>query len=443
MNPLIGAVVLILLGLLGARLSFTARRAPLGPRLIIDAGTHFLFLGFLLGSHGLDLLNHETIDQLYPFLALGLGWVGLLFGIQLDRRQILHFPPSYLLATIAQAILAFALFFGVAVLLVGGTGAGAEPPIRAALLTAAATACISTPAGIALISNTFLVRGRVSQLLFFIASLDAIVGIIALQVGYAVFHPLTFAGGTASLGVATWLAIALALGILFGTFFLWITRPAPEREELALFLLGLVVFSAGTAFYLGVSPLFLAVVTGAVIANLSPLRRRVYALLQVWEQPIYVILLILAGALLSFPTWWILPLAAAYLVVRIAGKLLGGLVVSRIVRPPIAAPGRIGLGLVPQGGISLAMAISITLTYDALRIDGVALVDVLFATVVLGVIASELIGPFWTRNLLRRAGEIRPRVESELAAGAAAGAGDKARFDASGTRTSATGLYSP
>ena len=38
------------------------------------------------------------------------------------------------------------------------------------------------------------------------------------------------------------------------------------------------------------------------------------------------------------------------------------------------------------------------------------------AVVVLGVILSELTGPFFTRNILQRAGEISPRVEEALAA---------------------------
>lgn len=414
MNPLIGALVLILLGLLGARLSFTVSRVPLGPRLIFSSGTHFLFLGFLLGSHVLNLLSRSVIDQLYPFLALGLGWIGLLFGLQLDRRQLRHFPRRYLLIAMLQAVLTFVIFLGLGMLLL----TRAEPPSierRVALLAAAATACISTPAGIALISSTFRVQGRVSQLVFFIASLDGLVGILALQITYALFHPLPLDVALLASSGIEWLGIAAALGTVFGIFFLWLTRPEPETEEIVLFLLGIVVFAAGAALYLGLSPLFISAVAGAIVANFSPLRRHVYTLLQAWEQPIYVILLILAGALLNFPTWLIVPLAAAYLVVRGAAKLGAGYLATRVVRLPFRTPFELGAGLLPQGGISLAMAISVTLTYSTLELDGMALVDVLFSTVVLGVMASELLGPFLTRNLLRRAGEIHPKVERELA----------------------------
>ncbi|HKJ93087.1 MAG TPA: cation:proton antiporter [Longimicrobiales bacterium] len=407
MNPLVGVLVLVLLGLLGARFAFNEARVPLGPRLLVSAGTHFIFLGFLLGVNGFGLLTPRVLDQLYPFMALGLGWIGLLFGIQLDRRQLAFFPPAFLLVALIQALVAFAVF------LLVGTGIAAfladTPGLTLALLITAATACVSTPAGVALISRSFQVRGPVSQLTFFIASVDAAVGIAALQVAYAFRHPSS--DGTFAAGGWEWIAVALAAGIVFGVFFLWLTRPKPSREELTLFLLGLVVFAAGAALYLGVSPLFVTMVAGIVIANLSPARRRVFRLLQAWEQPVYVILLILAGALLRFPTWLILPLAAAYVVLRGLGKLAGGWLAVRVTQRGFRPPADLGLGLLPQGGISLAMVISITLTYGAIETAGFPLVDVLFSTVVLAVVASELIGPLLTRDMFRRAGELTPRPD--------------------------------
>ena len=57
------------------------------------------------------------------------------------------------------------------------------------LAGAAATAAVSAPVGVALVSTNFLVRGNVRTLLFFMASLDGIVGIVALQLVYSWFRP--------------------------------------------------------------------------------------------------------------------------------------------------------------------------------------------------------------------------------------------------------------
>ncbi len=419
MDPFLSTLILILLALLGARFSFSTISIPPGPRLVFRTGTHFLFLGLVLGPQALGLLTQEAVRQLFPLLGLGLGWIGFLFGLQLDRRNLRHFPPLYFLIALGQAVLTFLIFLALGWVLLVGLGQAHRMGLLL-LMGAAATACVSTPAGIALVSTNFLVRGKVRDLLFFVASLDALVGIGALQLTYALFSPAAMAGSPASVTGLFWILAAGGLGIVCGILFLWLTRPRPGGEELVLFLLGIAAFASGAALQLQLSPLFVSVIMGAVVANLSPEPERIYRVLQEWEKPIYVVLLMLAGALLSFQTLWVLPLALAYVLIRALGKVLGNMAMVRLTPPPFPTPKRFGMGLLPQGGISLAMAISGVLTYAGLQVEETRGVDLLFAVVVLGVIVSELSGPFFTQNILVRAGEISPRVQEALATGGAA-----------------------
>jgi Kef-type K+ transport system membrane component KefB len=412
-DPFVSTLILILLALLGARFSFSTISIPPGPRLVFRTGTHFLFLGLALGPHVLGLLTEEAIHQLFPLLGLGLGWIGFLFGLQLEGRHLRKFPPAFFILALGQAALTFLIFLGLGWVLLTVSGQTGQVQLLL-LIGAAATAAVSTPAGIALVSTNFLVKGKVRDLLFFVASLDALVGIAALQLAYSLFPPGALAVDS-GLGMdLLWVLAALGLGIVCGILFLWLTRPRPGGEELVLFLLGIAAFSSGAALQLQLSPLFVSVTMGAVVANLSPEPQRIYRVLHEWEKPIYVVFLILAGALLSFPTPWVLPLALAYAIIRAAGKVLGNMAMVRIVPVPFPTPKRFGLGLLPQGGISLAMAISGVLTYSGLELGSLDAVAVLFAVVVLGVIISELTGPFFTQNILTRAGEISPRVREAL-----------------------------
>ncbi len=426
MNDVVSTLILILLALVGARLSFSTLRVPPGPRLVFRTGTHFLFLGLVLGPYVLNLLTQDTINQLFPFLGLGLGWIGFLFGLQLDLRQLRKFSLNFFILAFGQAILTFLFFLGIGWL--GLTAVGRIDGASLLLLMGmAATACVSTPAGIALISTNFRVSGRVRDLLFFVASLDALVGITALQITYGLFSPEGTTGEFTGISGLVWTVPALGLGVICGILFLWLTRPRPGAEELVLFLLGIAAFSAGAALQLRLSPLFVSVTMGAVVANMSPDPQRVFKVLQDWEKPIYLVLLMLAGALLKFPTLWILPLALAYAVVRAGGKVLGSMAMVRLIPFSFPAPKRFGLGLLPQGGISLAMAISAVLTYSAVTLEGMNATDLLFSIVVIGVILSELSGPFFTRNILQRAGEISPRSGVE--------AGDRKREPVPGEPT--------
>jgi len=414
-DPFVSTLVLILLALLGARLSFSTLSVPPGPRLVFRTGTHFLFLGLVLGPHALGLLTEGAIRQLFPLLGLGLGWIGFLFGLQLDRRYLRQFPGVFFFLAMGQAILTFVLFLALGWAVLAGVGQDGQVQ-RLLLIGAAATACVSTPAGIALISTNFLVRGKIRDLLFFVASLDALVGIAALQVAYSLFPPGALVGEMVVEPDLLWILVALGMGVVCGILFLWLTRPRPGGEELVLFLLGIAAFSSGAALQLQLSPLFVSVTMGVVVANLSPEPERVYRVLHQWEKPIYVVFLILAGALLRFPTFWVIPLALGYAVIRALGKVLGNLIMVRVLPIPFPTPRRFGLGLLPQGGISLAMAISGVITYAGLSLAGLNAVDILFAVVVLGVIFSELTGPFFTKNILVRAGEISPRVQEALQA---------------------------
>jgi hypothetical protein len=415
-DPLLATLILISLALVGARLSFSTANIAAGPRLLFRTGTHFIVLGFVVGPSALGLVTREALEHLFPFLALGFGWVGFLFGMQLEKSTIRAFAGHLHRFAAGQALLTFVFLsiVGLIVLLPLGRLDGVGALL---VLLAAATACTSAPAGIAMVSSNFLVRGPVRDMLFFAASVDGIVGIILLQLIYAGYHPSDALGPVEDLTVLVWTVLAISVGILCGIIFVWLSRARTPIEELVLFLMGITAFAAGAAIQLQLSPLFVAVIMGAVVANLAPDHGRVLRVMAQWEKPAYVILLILAGALVEFSTPWIIPLALIYAILRGGAKVAAVNTVMRIETLPFPTPKLLGLGLVPQGGISLVMALSALLTFYGLEVGGVDVSQGLFSVVVLGVVLSELVGPKLTTETLRRAGEISSRVEYALSIG--------------------------
>jgi hypothetical protein len=412
LEPLLPTLVVIVLALLGAHLSFSTSGAPLGPRLALRTGTPFLAIGFVLGPSGLGLLTPDAVQELSPLLALGIGWVGFHFGLQLDLDSLARFPRRNYALALGQAALSLAVFGGIGVALAYLAGLD-WPGSLLLVLVAASTAAITTPAGIALVSSTFQVRGPMRDLLLFVGSIDAIVSIVAIQITYSLFRPGAVLDGIAppsQLGLAV---MALGVGVVCGIVFIWLTRSRPASEELVLFLLGGCAFAAGLALQWDFSPLFVSMVMGIVVANLSRARARIQLLLTRWEKPVYVTFLLLAGALLRLPSWIVLPLAVGYTLVRFVSKVGSAALLARSLGLPEGVPRSIGLGLIPQGGISIAMAVSATLVYSDLRLGDVDAEATLFAVIVIGVALSDLLGPAFTLRLLRRAGEIAPEVAAE------------------------------
>jgi Sodium/hydrogen exchanger family len=407
MGSLLPALVLIVLALIGARVSFSTERARLGSRLLVRTGAPFVLVGFALGPGGLRLLTREAAEQLLPMLALGLGWVGFQFGLQLDRRNLKRFPLRYYVFALGQAAGAFAIFAVGAFATTRLAGLDGRLPVLL-VLGAAATAAVTGPAGIALVSSAFDVRGPVRDLLLFVGSIDAIVGIGALQLTYSLFRPTLISAGAESTSQPAFLGVALGVGIVCGIVFVWLNRSRPTPEELVLFLLGSCAFAAGVALQWDLSPLFVSAIMGVVVANLIPSTQRIQVVLTRWEKPVYVTFLLLAGVLLEAPTWLVFPMAAGYVLLRFVAKAASASLLCRLVRFDFDVPKRLGLGLVPQGGVAIAMAVSATLMYTDVRVRGLDAEAVLFAVVVMGVALSELAGPVLTLGVLRRAGELRP-----------------------------------
>lgn len=405
MHALVGALVLFLLGLLGARFSFTTAGSPVGPRFLFIAGSHFLLVGIVLGSDLVGVLTPAVLRALYPLLALCVGWIGLLFGMQLDVRQLKVFPRPLLLLALLQAVVAFLVFAAVAAGVFRLFGP-LDRTVQAGIAGAAATACISSPLGVALVSRLTGAEGRLPELLLLVASLDALVGIVAIQLTFALYHPLQFGPSLFQRAGPEWVALAVAVGLAFGIFFLWLIRPRPTRDELAVFLLGLALFAAGTALYLGVSALFVAVTAGVVIANLSPFQPRMYAVLHEWEKPVYVMLLVLMGAMLDLTSWLTLVLAAGYTALRLLAKLAGGWTARRMLPAAERPPAHFGLALTPQSGMTVVLALSLGLSYGSWTTDEPSPMRMLVSTIVVAVILSELIGPLLTRHVLRRGNAI-------------------------------------
>jgi hypothetical protein len=160
----------------------------------------------------------------------------------------------------------------------------------------------------------------------------------------------------------------------------------------------MVTFSGGIAAFLGLSPLFVCMIMGVVVVNLSRSKERVIQTLTQAEKPIYLILLVWAGAIWRFGSPEFLLLAGAYWGVRLIGKVLGGYVAIRGLAA-IPSPWTVGLTLVSQGGVAIAIVLNFQQAYD-LEIG-----NAVTTIVLLSVMANELISPYSARKVLSQCEE--------------------------------------
>ncbi len=400
MKIILGAALVVLIALLGSRRTFTRVKLPLGARHLYLTGTEYALIGFCLGDRLLGLLDQQSLVGLNPLLYLSLGWIGLMFGIQLDVQQIARFPRHYFQLTVIQATVTLFLCFVPFSMLFYTIG---ELPLPIAIGSALALGAIAVPTGqssLALVVREHRLRqSTVGETLAFVAGLDAVVGLLALGFVYGYWRTTAIEGSVIWISL-TYLLISLGLGGVMGVLLHFLTRLRCTQEELLLFTVGTVVFTTGAAAYVGVSPLFVTAVGGFAIANGRGAKVRILRALTAMEKPFYIVVLIIGGAMVTLQHSWyvLLGLAGLFIILRFSGKTAGGWMASRVLSPPTPLPRSVGLGLISQGGISVAMVVSFHQTIGG-STSGVVLAMALVALLI-----NELLSPRLAQQVIGKGG---------------------------------------
>ncbi len=331
-------------------------------RLVARTGILFLLLGAVIGPSGFGLIDPEVLKQLGAIVVIGLGWIGFLYGIQLEYKSLRRFDPRLFWTALGEAGFTFLFvalaFGGIAFFWLGRADV-------AALLILASAAAGTAPAPLFILRSELPRRGPTYELLRFCASLDDLPGLIALGVLFSIYHGEQLE--SAALTTLLWFVFQVALGLFAG----WLTHHLhevvttaqggdPEASTLAFF--GMVGLTSGFASYLGLSPLFVNAVAGITFANVSHHSERVYSGLARREHTVYVLFLLVAGCYWPFPGFRAFDVLLLYMVTRAVGKIAGTYFASKAFLAPIQPmreiPPHVGMGLLPQGGLAIAMIVS-------------------------------------------------------------------------------------
>ncbi len=393
MKLAIVAVLVTAIAFLGSRLSFTRLRLPLGIENLFLTGTEYVLVGLLLGGTALNLLDRPTLQGLYPFMGLGLSWIGMLFGIQWEFRRLTHIPKQVFGISLLQAMVTMAVVVVPFYLLFQKLFAYETEIVLIGAITLAAAASDTAQSGLALAARNAPSASRpLLRLLQNVSNLDGLVGVIAfgLVSCLAVLHSETPA--------YLWVGASLGLGLTIGLLTVALTAYRLDGEEILLVVIGAVVFGGGLALYLNLSPLLVNLIAGMVVANLARGRARagVRNVLLRGERSIYILFLILVGAGWEVGSIWIVALLPAYLVARTLGKIVGGYLSARLFLPEPGPLRQIGLGLLSHGGMAVAIVVNLH------QIHRSELTDAVISIVLLGMLVSELVSPTLVRRLLEK-----------------------------------------
>ena len=209
-----------------------------------------------------------------------------------------------------------------------------------------------------------------------------------------------------------WAVITIGIGAVLGGLFTIFIGPKASQADLLLPLMGIITFASGAAFFLDLSPLLVNLVLGMVLVNTARstanradcLGNQVRQTLEGTSRPIFLILLIFAGALWEPPPVWpTIIVIAGLIVLRIIGKMgfLWRATVGTDLRRDTYR------GLIGQGHGAVAMALSFRLVFFESPAAKVA-----YSAILASVVLNELIAPRILKGLLVDAGIIRREAQA-------------------------------
>lgn len=322
-----------------------------------------------------------------PLIHVALVMVAFLLGGELSLQRLRKIGSLIMLLSLTVLMTGMTVV-GVGLLLLGFP-----------LVVAVSLAAISVATDPAEICETVHERGDTrlrARLLLSIVAIDDAWGILFFGLAMALLGWQLAGDGTLALLQAGWeLGGALVLGAIIGLPAAWLTGRLKPGEPTQVEAFAVILLLAGFSLWLEVSALIAAMFAGALVANLSTHHSRSFSEIEHIEWPFLVFFFVFSGAsidlsYLGSAIW----LTLAYIVLRLSGRYLGGVLGGYLVRRQASLPHDIGLALTPQAGIAMGMALLVAERFPAYG-------TLILSTVVVSTVLFELLGPFLVRHVLR------------------------------------------
>lgn len=376
--------------------------------------------GYLLAGLALNPQVLPVVPAAFPAHAdvaidIALSFITFSVGGTLQGRKLRQLGKPILWMTVLEAecaMLVVTVGFALAALVFGfpHLAAVAAAPLALALLLGVLAAPTDPSATLAVV-HQYHAAGPVTDTVMGIAASDDVLGIVNFSLGVAlarmatvhagfafgpsVFAPLFSIGGGIGLGALC--------GAVFNRFSTWFRRETEGQLIVLVFALLCLCYGAARAIH--VDELLATMAMGCVVANFHPRQEQIFGLLQRYqEELIFVFFFVLSGMKLNLA---VLPAAAASIAVfvglRALGKTLGAHLGARIAGAPPPVRRYAFLGLLPQGGIVIGLALIIHTT-PAFR----PVADLIMGIAIGATVIHEIAGPLVARLGLQKAGEIPP-----------------------------------
>lgn len=400
--------------LLGAWLSGRVFKLLHLPRI-----TGYLAFGILIGPSLISVISENTppllsmaqIDHLRIFSSLAIALIGMTAGGEIKIELLRRGLGRVLTITFVEMLFVFVSVLSL--LYLGGRHVEflADLSSRHLLVVSVVVAVISitnSPAVLVAMLGETRARGPMAETALAVTVCKDLLVVVLFTVASGVGYGMLRAEGGTALNASlfaelAWhllgsIGVGAALGAVVSTFIDRLGRNTP------LFVLGTTLGIVLVSESLHLEPLLVALTAGFMLSNIWPGKSEsLFHSIENLSLPVYCVFFAIAGAKIDLNAVLLLwPVALAIVVVRVASIWSGTTLACRITGVPSPARHWLWTALIPQAGVSIALATSVSTLYSEF-VWGPYLTSLLLASIAL----FESFGPILLRFGFIKAGETR------------------------------------
>ncbi len=369
--------------------------------------TGYLIAGILVGPYCINILNAETVKDTAFISTIALGFIAFSIGGEFKIDAIKRLGGKVLSITFLQA-------FGAVILVMGGLFIvqAIDPSLitTPAILLLAAIATATAPAATLMVVRQYKAKGPVTETLLPVVAFDDAIGLIVFAICFGIAKVLAGGGEITAKNIALLplleIVLSLGIGAVLGIILAYVCKLFKSRANRLSAMIATVLVAVGLCQIeiLGVhmSSLLICMMVGAGFTNA---RRDAVVILdgaERWTPPLFMLFFVISGATLDLA---IIPyigvIGIVYLACRSLGKYFGAYLGGVITKADKNVKNYLGITLLPQAGVAIGMAQSVSAEPTLTAISQSIVTVVLCATLV-----YEIIGPLLTKICLKKAGEI-------------------------------------
>ena len=390
----------------------------LAKKMGLPAVTAYLVAGvligpFCLGKLGFGFNAEYNPPEYYSILCdLALGFIACAIGNEFRLAQLKKIGKQATVIGIVQAVFTTIVVDAALIALSFILPEGYLPLPAAIMLGAVATA--TAPAATLMVVRQYKAKGPVTDILLPVVALDDAVGLVVFAISFGVAGAIntgTVDAVSMIVNPVLEVVLSIALGAVMGFLFTLCEQffhSRSKRMAISVTFVMLTVAISSIKFQIGevhiaFSSLLACMMLGTIFCNICDFSEELMERADRWTVPLLVLFFVISGAELDlsvFKNWIYIVIGGAYIVFRCIGKYFGARLSAKATKCDDNIVKYLGITLFPQAGVALGMA------SQALEFGGD--IGVLVQSITLfSVLIYELVGPYFTKVALTKAGDIK------------------------------------